>query len=322
MPLIRKKFHITCFVASFKKKAIKKLFFFSRQRLSLETVIRAPWRYVHTSPKRFDEYFLYSLPGGHIISVLYFLLSTKYEGTYIWCPSASTNTYCTVYRSYNICSLFSSLYDLHSTTSTGLLKLFSMWAHDSQHTHFTSPIFGDDSAHRICRSRVLRAFIRLVHHQLMWRYLNLECNAWPYGTRSAMALCIAWKSRKIKNWLAHNIVKYRPKTMSNKKNWLIEFTDITVFERDSIVRIIKDPNIPDDVNHEKGLVCAVVSLFYRQSKDLRFITNMRVRIQQHADFHDNKLTLLSCICFSFILRLTYNLMKKSNGTPLRICLTK
>jgi hypothetical protein len=61
-----------------------------------------------------------------------------------------------------------------------------------------------------------------------------------------------------------------------KRNCLVELTDITDEERDSFLQYIRNPLIHDDVNPDSGRVCAMVSLVFQKSRELRETVNMRV----------------------------------------------
>ena len=52
---------------------------------------------------------------------------------------------------------------------------------------------------------------------------------------------------------------YNPK--GGKKNFLIEFKNVTNEERNNIVRFIKDPSDPDLANTSNNFHCVVLSLF-------------------------------------------------------------
>ena len=66
--------------------------------------------------------------------------------------------------------------------------------------------------------------------------------------------------------------------MSYKKNWLIEFTNISDNEVKSILKVVRSPTDKDEINHGNDFVCAVISLFYRKTKENIFLTNMRVSV--------------------------------------------
>ena len=70
---------------------------------------------------------------------------------------------------------------------------------------------------------------------------------------------------------------YNPK--GGKKNFLIEFTNVTNEERNNIVRFIKDPSNPDLADTSNNFHCVVLSLFYRKDKSGDYIQNMRVRLK-------------------------------------------
>jgi len=70
---------------------------------------------------------------------------------------------------------------------------------------------------------------------------------------------------------------YNPK--GGKKNFLIEFTNVTNEERNNIVRFIKDPSNPDLADTSNNFHCMVLSLFYCRDKNGDYIQNMRVRFK-------------------------------------------
>jgi len=92
-----------------------------------------------------------------------------------------------------------------------------------------------------------------------------------------------------------------------KKNFLIEFTNVTKEERNNIVRFIKDPSNHDLVDTSKNFHCVVISLFYRRDKSGDYIQNMRVRLKL-CFFEKYILHLL--IFFPLFLRLMFNSSKR------------
>ncbi len=64
-------------------------------------------------------------------------------------------------------------------------------------------------------------------------------------------------------------------TMSHKKNWLVELTDLTENERDDFLKFVREH---DGKKQSKAvsLEFAVVSIFYRRNKSNRYMMNMRV----------------------------------------------
>jgi hypothetical protein len=64
-----------------------------------------------------------------------------------------------------------------------------------------------------------------------------------------------------------------------KKNFLIEFTNVTKEERNNIVGFIKDPSNDDLADTSKNFHCMVISLFYHRDKSGDNIQNMMVRLK-------------------------------------------
>jgi hypothetical protein len=92
-----------------------------------------------------------------------------------------------------------------------------------------------------------------------------------------------------------------------KKNFLIEFTNVTNEEKNNIVRFIKDPSNPDLANTSKNFHCMVISLFYHRGKNGDCIQNMRVRLK--LCFFEKY--ILHLLIFSpFFLRLIFNSSKR------------
>lgn len=73
---------------------------------------------------------------------------------------------------------------------------------------------------------------------------------------------------------------------SSKKNFLLEFTDITEAEVNGIIKIIRHPTLKDQANSNNNFHAAVLAFFYRKRKSERdnFSQNMRVSISKM--FHD------------------------------------
>jgi hypothetical protein len=69
------------------------------------------------------------------------------------------------------------------------------------------------------------------------------------------------------------------KTKGGKKNFLLEFLDVTNEERNKIVQFIKDPSDPTLVDKSKNLHCVVISLFYRKEGRDYYFQNVRVRLK-------------------------------------------
>jgi hypothetical protein len=63
--------------------------------------------------------------------------------------------------------------------------------------------------------------------------------------------------------------------MSNKKNWLVELTDITENERDDFLKFVRDHDGKKQ-NKAVSLEFAVVSIFYKRNRQNHLMTNMRV----------------------------------------------
>ena len=69
------------------------------------------------------------------------------------------------------------------------------------------------------------------------------------------------------------------KTKGGKKNFLIEFTDVSNEEQNKNIRFIRDPSHHNLADKSKNLHCVVISLFYHKDKQDNYIQNMRVRLQ-------------------------------------------
>jgi hypothetical protein len=65
-----------------------------------------------------------------------------------------------------------------------------------------------------------------------------------------------------------------------KKNFLLEFSDVTEAETNGIIKLIRDPHDKEQANVNNNFHCAVLSLFYRKKKDNSFSQNMMVSIFQ------------------------------------------
>jgi hypothetical protein len=64
-------------------------------------------------------------------------------------------------------------------------------------------------------------------------------------------------------------------TMSNKKNRLVELTDLTEDERDDSLKFVCEHDGKKQ-NKAVSLEFAVVSIFYRINRNNRYMMNMRV----------------------------------------------
>jgi len=67
-------------------------------------------------------------------------------------------------------------------------------------------------------------------------------------------------------------------TKGGKRNFVIEFTDVTNEEQNKIVKFIKDPEDSTLVDKSKNLHCMIISLFYRKNREEQYTQNMRVRV--------------------------------------------
>jgi hypothetical protein len=63
---------------------------------------------------------------------------------------------------------------------------------------------------------------------------------------------------------------------SNKKNWLVELSDLTEEELDNFLKFVRDKNDGNKPNTAMGLEFMVVSIFYRRNRHNHVMTNMRV----------------------------------------------
>jgi hypothetical protein len=72
---------------------------------------------------------------------------------------------------------------------------------------------------------------------------------------------------------------------SSKKNFLLEFTDITEAETNGIIKIIRHPSLKDQANSNNNFHAAALAFFYRKRKsENSFSQNIRVSIFKM--FHD------------------------------------
>jgi hypothetical protein len=85
------------------------------------------------------------------------------------------------------------------------------------------------------------------------------------------------------------------KMKERKKNFLIEFTDVTNEECNKIVKFIKDPSDPNLVDESKNLHCMIISLFDRKDKQDNYNQYMRVRFK--LSFLNYLLTFLFFLFF-------------------------
>jgi hypothetical protein len=65
-----------------------------------------------------------------------------------------------------------------------------------------------------------------------------------------------------------------------KKNFLLEFTDVTEAETNGIIKHVRDPHDKEQANSNNNFHCMVLALFYCKKKDNSFSQNMRVSIFQ------------------------------------------
>jgi hypothetical protein len=73
--------------------------------------------------------------------------------------------------------------------------------------------------------------------------------------------------------------KMASKQKVGKKNFLIEFKDVTNEEGNKIVKFIKNPDYPTLVDKSKKLHCMIISLFYHKDRQDNYNQNMRVRLK-------------------------------------------
>jgi hypothetical protein len=76
-------------------------------------------------------------------------------------------------------------------------------------------------------------------------------------------------------------------TMSNKKNWLVELTDLTEDERDDFFKFVRDHDGKKQ-NKPVSLEFTVVSIFNRRNKYNHYMMNMRV---SNCFYHYGNVTL-------------------------------
>jgi hypothetical protein len=67
---------------------------------------------------------------------------------------------------------------------------------------------------------------------------------------------------------------------TSKKNFLLEFTDVTNVKTKAIINHIRDPEHKDQANTNNNFHAVALALFYCKNKDKSFSTNMRVSILQ------------------------------------------
>jgi hypothetical protein len=65
-----------------------------------------------------------------------------------------------------------------------------------------------------------------------------------------------------------------------KKNFLLEFTDVTEAERNAIINHVRDPYDKEHANSNNNFHAVVLALFYCKKKDNLFTQNIRVSIFQ------------------------------------------
>jgi hypothetical protein len=89
-------------------------------------------------------------------------------------------------------------------------------------------------------------------------------------------------------------------TSSNKKNWLIELSELTEHERDNFLEFICDDKDGKKLNKAMGLEFAVVSIFYRRDRNQRLNMNMNMRVSKcfniHVMIHNTNLKKRSWFC--------------------------
>ncbi len=65
-----------------------------------------------------------------------------------------------------------------------------------------------------------------------------------------------------------------------KKNFLLEFTDVTNVETKAIIDHIRDPEHKDQANTSNNFHAVMLAFFYRKNKGKSFSQNIRVSILQ------------------------------------------
>ncbi len=65
-----------------------------------------------------------------------------------------------------------------------------------------------------------------------------------------------------------------------KKNYLLEFTDVTEAETSGIIEHVRDPHDREQANSNNNFHTMVLASFYHKKKDNSFTQNMRVSILQ------------------------------------------
>jgi len=108
---------------------------------------------------------------------------------------------------------------------------------------------------------------------------------------------------------SQNIIKNQRwllKLKGGKKNFLLEFMDVSNEERNKIIRFIRDPSHHDLVDKSKNLHSMVIALFYHKNKQENFIQNVRVRLK--LCFFEKY--ILHLLIFFFFLRLMFNSSKR------------
>ena len=73
---------------------------------------------------------------------------------------------------------------------------------------------------------------------------------------------------------------------SSKKNFLLEFTDITETEVNGIVKTIRHPSLKDQANSNNNIHAAVLAFFYRKKKDDSDSFSQNIRVSIFKMFHD------------------------------------
>jgi hypothetical protein len=65
-----------------------------------------------------------------------------------------------------------------------------------------------------------------------------------------------------------------------KKNFLLEFTDVTEAETSGNIKHVRDPHDREQANSNNNFHAMLLALFYHKNKDNSFTQNMRVSIFQ------------------------------------------